>query len=176
MELYITTYQKYQDWKATNMDIPIYSFPLIKDTTKLGIETCIKVLRFNEDPCQTLITQIYFPTGTQKVQILSYLIILQRDWEKIISRNIKAKSLVNLIASLNDYYDQIIQLTYLLLVSKIITLDDYHSFAKSINMAIPKEFHPDFHIDEITHDHVFPLERLPRVLDPRKISLYIKEY
>lgn len=114
-------------------------------------------------------------TLNSEADVIRYLILVSREWNELIQENISHNTLVNNIDALANLYEQIIQIPYLLLPAKVITEEDYHYFAKSINVYLEGPDHPLFKdlkpIFKVHDGYTFNFEHIKHTDNPNLLTI-----
>lgn len=71
-----------------------------------------------------------------EADVIRYLIFIHSEWKGYIEENLNKGTLAENIEAIGNLYEQIMQLTWLLLKARILRDSDYNYFAKSINQEL----------------------------------------
>lgn len=71
-----------------------------------------------------------------EADIIRYLIFTHSEWKGYIKENFSKGTLAKNMEAIGNLYEQIMQLTWLLLKSRLIRESDYNYFARSINQEL----------------------------------------
>lgn len=122
MRYYITTYNYSGSFQLPNPD----SLP----------GRCFREISAVELGSKEVHPLVHFTYLDSEANILRYLGLISRDWKQLIEENLYQGTLAINLDAFAHYYEQILQLNYLLRYCNIITALDTHYFAIAIHEPI----------------------------------------